>query len=84
MWHTALLAPWFLSSALVCGTGLVLAVCIALRKVGYIEFEEENITKLAKMFGLQNMDSVTLDFIADLLLDMRDDKKKKKSKKEEG
>ena len=51
MWHTALLAPWFVSSALVCGTGLVLAVCIALRKVGYIEFEDENITKLAKMLG---------------------------------
>ena len=51
MWHTALLAPWFVSSALVCGTGLVLTVCIALRKVGYIEFEDENITKLAKMLG---------------------------------
>ena len=29
MWHTALLAPWFVSSALVCGTGLVMAtVCL--------------------------------------------------------
>ena len=28
-WHTALLAPWFVSSALVCGTALVLAVVIA-------------------------------------------------------
>ena len=33
-WHTALLAPWFVSSALVCGTALVMAVCIALRKTG--------------------------------------------------
>lgn len=49
-----------------------------------LEKVDPMITKLAKMFGLQNMDSVTLDFIADLLLDMRDDKKKKKSKKEEG
>lgn len=51
MWHTALLAPWFVSSALVCGTGLVLVVCIALRKTGYIAFEDENMAKLAKMLG---------------------------------
>ena len=51
MWHTALLAPWFVSSALVCGTGLVLVVCIALRKSGYIAFEDENMQKLAKMLG---------------------------------
>ena len=51
MWHTALLGPWFVSSALVCGTGLVLAVCIALRKTGYLVFEDKNITKLAKMLG---------------------------------
>lgn len=51
MWHTALLAPWFVSSALVCGTGLVLAVCIVLRKTGYLAFEDENMGKLAKMLG---------------------------------
>jgi len=51
MWHTALLAPWFVSSALVCGTGLVLVVCIALRKSGYIAFEDSSMQKLAKMLG---------------------------------
>ena len=34
MWHTALLAPWFVSSALVCGTALVMVVAIALRRSG--------------------------------------------------
>lgn len=50
-WHTALLAPWFVSSALVCGTALVLVVVIALRKVGYLELEQGHIVKLAKMLG---------------------------------
>lgn len=50
-WHTALLAPWFVSSALVCGTALVLVVVIALRKVGYLELDQKNITKMAKMLG---------------------------------
>ena len=34
MWHTALLAPWFVSSALVCGTALVICVVVALRAAG--------------------------------------------------
>ena len=38
-WHTALLAPWFVSSALVCGTALVMIVVIALRKVGYMDLD---------------------------------------------
>ncbi len=36
MWHTALLAPWFVSSALVCGTALVMAIVIGLRRAGYL------------------------------------------------
>ena len=51
MWNTALLAPWFVSSALVCGTALVLAVVIALRRVGYLELDQSNITKMTKMLG---------------------------------
>ena len=43
MWYTALLGPWFVSSALVCGTALVICVVEALRKVGYLE--------LAKLLG---------------------------------
>ena len=51
LWHTALLAPWFVSSALVCGVALVLVVVIALRKAGYLELDQANVVKLAKMLG---------------------------------
>ena len=51
LWHTALLAPWFVSSALVCGVALVLVVVIALRKAGYLELDQVNVVKLAKMLG---------------------------------
>ena len=50
-WHTALLGPWFVSSALVCGTALVLVVVIALRRAGYLELEQRYVTRLAKMLG---------------------------------
>ncbi|MCI8469852.1 MAG: polysulfide reductase NrfD [Eggerthellaceae bacterium] len=51
MWYTALLAPWFVSSALVCGTALVTLVCMALSKAGYLEFSRDNMVKLAKLLG---------------------------------
>ena len=51
MWHTALLAPWFVSSALVCGVALVLVVVIALRRAGYMELDQANVVKLVKMLG---------------------------------
>ena len=51
MWHTALMAPWFVSSALVCGTALVLVVVIALRKAGYMELKQEYVVKMLKMLG---------------------------------
>lgn len=51
MWHTALLAPWFVSSALVCGTALVMVVAIGLRKVGYLELDQSYLVKLAKLLG---------------------------------
>ena len=50
-WHTALLAPWFVSSALVCGTALVLVVVIALRKAGYMDIAQANVVKMLKMLG---------------------------------
>ena len=50
-WHTALLAPWFVTSALVCGTALVLIVVVALRRAGYMELAQENVVKMAKMLG---------------------------------
>ena len=51
MWHTALLAPWFVSSALVCGTALVMVVVIALRKAGYLSLDQAYLVKLAKLLG---------------------------------
>ena len=51
MWHTALLAPWFVSSALVCGTGLVICVAAALRRAGYLALEQAYLVKLAKLLG---------------------------------
>ena len=50
-WHTALLAPWFVSSALVCGVALVLVAVIALRRAGYMELDQANVVKLVKMLG---------------------------------
>ena len=51
LWHTALLAPWFVSSALVCGVALVLVVIIGLRKAGYMELAQENVVKMVKLLG---------------------------------
>ena len=51
MWHTALMAPWFVSSALVCGTGLVMVVVTALRAVGYLKLDQAYLVKMAKMLG---------------------------------
>lgn len=50
-WHTALLGPWFVSSALVCGTALVLVVVTALRRAGYLALEQDHIVRLAKLLG---------------------------------
>ncbi|MCI8366780.1 MAG: polysulfide reductase NrfD [Eggerthellaceae bacterium] len=50
-WYTALLGPWFVSSALVCGTALVMVVCIALRKMGYLALDQAYIVKMAKMLA---------------------------------
>ena len=52
MWHTALLGPWFVSSALVCGVALVLVVVIALRKAGYLELAQEHVVKMLKLLGV--------------------------------
>ena len=51
LWHTALLAPWFVSSALVCGTALVLVVVIALRRAGYLSLDQAYVVKMVKMLG---------------------------------
>ncbi|WP_235870131.1 NrfD/PsrC family molybdoenzyme membrane anchor subunit [Parvibacter caecicola] len=51
MWHTALLAPWFVSSALVCGTGLVICAAVALRAAGYLAWNQADLVKLAKLLA---------------------------------
>lgn len=52
MWHTALLAPWFVSSALVCGVGLVICASAALRAAGYLKWDQSNLVKLAKLLAV--------------------------------
>lgn len=51
-WYTALLGPWFVSSALVSGLALVLIVVVVLRKAGYLELEDANLAKMAKLLGV--------------------------------
>lgn len=51
-WHTALMGPWFVASALDCGTALVLIVVIALRRVGYLGIEQGHVANLAKMLAV--------------------------------
>ena len=50
-WNTALMGPWFVCSALVSGTALVLVVAIALEKAGYMHMEKANLDKMAKWLG---------------------------------
>ena len=52
MWNTALLAPWFISSALASGTALVLVAAVALRKSGYVQLAQESFVKLVKTMGV--------------------------------
>ncbi len=52
LWYTALLGPWFVSSALVSGLALVIIVVVALRKTGYLDLAQEHITKMAKFLGI--------------------------------
>ena len=51
-WHTALMGPWFVASALDCGTALVLVVCIALRRAGYLALGQRHVANLAKMLAV--------------------------------
>lgn len=51
IWHTALLGPWFVSSALVCGTALVVCSVVALRAAGYLKAAHADVVSLAKCLG---------------------------------
>ncbi len=46
------MGPWFVASALDCGTALVLIVCIALRKAGYLDLEQRHVVNLSKMLAV--------------------------------
>jgi molybdopterin-containing oxidoreductase family membrane subunit len=52
LWYTALLGPWFVSSALVSGLALVLIVVVVLRKTGYLQLEQDKVSKMAKLLGV--------------------------------
>jgi molybdopterin-containing oxidoreductase family membrane subunit len=65
-WYTALLGPWFVSSALVSGLALVLIVVVVLNKTGYVSVEAKDIAKMVKLLGV--FTAVDLYFFAcDLL-----------------
>jgi molybdopterin-containing oxidoreductase family membrane subunit len=51
-WHTALMGPWFVASALDCGTALVLIIVVALRRAGYLKLAQSNVTNLSKMLAV--------------------------------
>ncbi len=52
LWHTARMGPWFVASALDCGTALVLIVCLALRRAGYLALDQGHVANLAKMLAV--------------------------------
>ena len=52
MWHSAVLAPWFIASALASGTALVLLLAAAVRKCGFAEIDAVGFSRLAKLLGV--------------------------------
>lgn len=50
-WHTSLLAPMFISSALVSGLALTLFVVLILNKVGYLRKDADTSARMAKLLG---------------------------------
>jgi molybdopterin-containing oxidoreductase family membrane subunit len=66
LWYTALLGPWFVSSALVSGLALVLIVTLALQKAGYLAVDGADLARMARLLGV--FTAVDLYFFAcDLL-----------------
>jgi len=51
-WNTALLAPMFISSALVSGLALTLIVVLILQKVGYLKADPESNSRMAWLLGI--------------------------------
>lgn len=51
-WNTALMAPWFVVSALVSGTALVLIVCVLLSRAGRLSVSADDLSKMAKLVAI--------------------------------
>ncbi len=51
-WNTALMAPWFVASALVSGLGLVIAVIMALKGMDKVEVSDRDVRNFASLLGV--------------------------------
>ncbi len=51
LWHTALMAPIFLSSAMVSGIALLVLICLAINRFTEIKFEKKMFNSLAKLLA---------------------------------
>jgi len=51
-WNTALLAPMFISSALVSGLALTIIVVLVLQKTGYLKADPESNSRMAWLLGI--------------------------------
>jgi molybdopterin-containing oxidoreductase family membrane subunit len=51
-WHSSLLAPMFISSALVSGLALTLFVVLILKNVGYLQKDSDTLGRMAKLLGI--------------------------------
>lgn len=51
-WHTALMIPWFVSSALASGCALLMIVSVALKALGVAKLEPAALPSLAKWLGV--------------------------------
>ena len=50
-WYTALLGPWFVTSALVSGLALVLVVALSLAKAGFLRLDAADTAKMVRLLG---------------------------------
>jgi dimethyl sulfoxide reductase membrane subunit len=51
-WYTALMAPLFIASALVSGTGLMILLTMIVRRVGRISFPDDLVAYMAKLLAI--------------------------------
>jgi dimethyl sulfoxide reductase membrane subunit len=51
-WYSSMMAPMFITSALVSGLGLVILLALALRRVGWLRFENSLIAMLGGLLGV--------------------------------